>query len=144
MRIPRLLSRTLNDHLQVLTPPEPHALVFPATNGALLRATNFRPQILRPGLRAAGLNESVTAHDLRYSAAAGMIAFNPNPQLIKQQLGHGSVSTTFDFCGHLFPDESDKMADALDAQWESATNGSSKRTGPHADKATSLAADLGT
>ncbi len=38
--------------------------------------------------------------------------------------------TAFDFYGHLFPDESDKLADALDAQWESAANDSSRQSGP--------------
>ena len=52
-----------------------------------------------------------------------MIAVNPNPQLIKQQLGHGSISPTFDFYGHLFPDESDKLVEALDFQWNRPQGG---------------------
>lgn len=134
VRIPRFLSQALNEHLQVHTPANPEAMVFPATNGALLRATNFCPQILRPGLAAAGLNEAVTGHDLRHSAAAAMIAVNPNPQLIRQQLGHGSISTTFDFYGHLFPDESEKLADALDAQWEAQSAQNRRASGPMADQ----------
>jgi len=133
VHIPRFLAGELNEHLKAFTPPDPVALVFPATNGALLRASNFCPRVLRPGLVAAGLNEVVTAHDLRHSAAAAMIAVNPNPQLIKQQLGHGSISTTFDFYSHLFPDESDKLVDALDTQW------SMKQGGPPADLTPSIA-----
>jgi integrase len=144
VRIPRFLAEVLNEHFQAFTPADPEALVFPATNGALLRATNFCPQILRPGLASAGLNESVTGHDLRHSAAAAMIAVNPNPQLIKQQLGHGSISTTYDFYGHLFPDETDKLADALDAQWQSNTNESSKQSGPEADQAPRRLPGVGT
>jgi hypothetical protein len=41
---------------------------------------------------------------------------NPNPQPAKQQLGHGAISIMFDFYGHLFPDESDNLAGALDEQ----------------------------
>jgi integrase len=91
--------------------------------------------VLKPGLDAAGLDLAITAHDLRHSAAAAMIAVNPNPQLIKQQLGHGSISTTFDFYGHLFPDESDKLVDALEIQW------SGTPSGPEADRAPSTAPD---
>ena len=135
VRIPRFLADALNDHVQTFTPPDPEALVFPATNGAYLRATNFSPQVLKPGLEAAELDLAITAHDLRHSAAAAMIAVNPNPQLIKQQLGHGSISTTFDFYGHLFPDESDKLVDALEIQWNGVPSG------PEADRAPSAAPD---
>jgi integrase len=137
VRIPRFLSSVLNDHLQAYTPADPGAIVFPATNGSLLRATNFCPRILRPALVAAGLNTAITAHDLRHSAAAAMITVNPNPQLITEQLGHGSISTTFNFYGHLFPSESDKLADALETQWNSAGNG------PGADRETLNTSEIG-
>jgi integrase len=138
VRIPRFLSEALNTHLQAFTPPDPEALVFAAANGGLMKATRFRSQVIRPSLEAAGLNTAVTAHDLRHSAAAAMIAVNPNPQLIKQQLGHGTISTTFDIYGHLFPDESDKLADALDAQWNR------KQSGPDADQTDSRTLETGT
>jgi integrase len=138
VRIPRFLSEALNIHLQAFTPPDPEALVFAAANGGLMKATRFRSQVLRPSLEAVGLNTAVTAHDLRHSAAAAMIAVNPNPQLIKQQLGHGTISTTFDIYGHLFPDESDKLADALDAQWNR------KQSGPDADQTDSRTLETGT
>ncbi len=137
VRIPRFLAVSLNDHLQTFTPPDPDALVFPATNGAHLRSTNFSPRVLKPGLASAGLDPAITAHDLRHSSAAAMIAVNPNPQLIKQQLGHGSISTTFDFYGHLFPDESDKLVEALDFQWNRPQGG------PEADHDTGTAPGVG-
>ena len=61
-----------------------------------------------------------------------MIAVNPNPELIKRQLGHSSIRVTFDVYGHLFPDESDKMADALETLW----NADQMRTRPVALVAT--------
>ncbi len=52
-----------------------------------------------------------------HSAAAAMIAVNPNPLLICKQLGHSSIRTTFDRYGHLFPDQSAQLIAALDDQW---------------------------
>jgi len=46
-----------------------------------------------------------------------MIRANPNPELAKRQLGHSSIQVTFDLYGHLFPDEADRLADALDDVW---------------------------
>jgi len=138
VRIPRFLAEALNQHLQAFTPPDPEARLFKENTGALMRATRFRRWILLPALESAGLNKKVTAHDLRHSAAAAMIAVNPNPQLIKQQLGHATISTTFDIYGHLFPDESDKLAEALETQWNS------RRSGPEADQAPVRISHVGT
>lgn len=123
VRVPRFLADALNDHLLANPSTDPEALLFAATNGAPPRATNFSTQVFKPALQAVGLDRAVTAHDLRHSAAAAMIAVNPNPEVIKRQLGHASVKTTFDNYGHLFPDESEKLASGLDRQWEQAVRG---------------------
>jgi integrase len=130
--IPPHLAATLNDYIMRDEILDPKALIFTASNGAILRAPNFLSQVLRPALRRAGLNPRIRTHDLRHSAAAAMIAVNPNPELIKRQLGHSSIRVTFDVYGHLFPDESDKMADALETLW----NADQTRTRPVALVAT--------
>jgi len=37
-----------------------------------------------------------------------------HPKAIQQYLGHNTISVTLDRYGHLFPDEQDRVADALD------------------------------
>lgn len=46
-----------------------------------------------------------------------MIKVNPNPELVKRQLGHSSIRVAFDVYGHLFPDESERLTDGLEQLW---------------------------
>jgi integrase len=43
-----------------------------------------------------------------------LIAQGAHPKAIQQHLGHSSISVTFDRYGHLFPDDQDRLAAALD------------------------------
>ncbi len=52
-------------------------------------------------------------------------------ELVKRQLGHSSIQVTYDLYGHLFPDESDRLADALDAVW-TGSDADQMRTKPPA------------
>ena len=45
------------------------------------------------------------------------------------QLGHSTIQVTYDIYGHLFPDEADRLADALDDVW-SASHADQMRTKP--------------
>lgn len=43
-----------------------------------------------------------------------MINQGADPKLIQSQLGHSSISITYDIYGHLFPDRLDELASQLD------------------------------
>jgi integrase len=43
-----------------------------------------------------------------------MINHGGDPKLIQTQLGHSSISITYDIYGHLFPDRLDELAARLD------------------------------
>jgi integrase len=70
-----------------------------------------------PALADAGLPADVRIHDLRHTAASLLIAQGAHPKMIQAHLGHASITTTLDRYGHLFPDDMDRLADALDAAY---------------------------
>ena len=86
----------------------------PAGQRALpaLRSEGRRPTLARFG--AVGLH-GLTPHALRHTAASLAIAAGQNVKVIQQVLGHKSATMTPDLYGHLFGDQLDQVADAMDA-----------------------------
>lgn len=134
--IPRHLTLALNDHLTAY-PGDLDGLAFTTSTGSRVTAAYFANHILKPGLDRAGLDLRFRTHDLRHSAAAAMIRANPNGELVRRQLGHASIKTTFDLYGHLFPDESDRLADALDEIW-TASNADQSRNSSYSGQILSI------
>jgi integrase len=114
VRLPRSVSELLATHLAANVPSRPDALVFTAPNGGPLHLSNFRRRIWIPALRHAGLPERLRIHDLRHTCAALLIAQGGHPKAVQAHLGHSSIAVTFDRYGHLFPDELDQLAEAMD------------------------------
>ncbi|MGO9279693.1 MAG: tyrosine-type recombinase/integrase, partial [Streptosporangiaceae bacterium] len=54
----------------------------------------FRQNIWRPALKRAGMTFHVRAHDLRHAHASWLLAGGADLQMVKDRLGHGSISTT--------------------------------------------------
>jgi len=71
----------------------------------------FRRNIWNPALDNAGMTFHVRAHDLRHANASWLLAGGADLQMVKDRLGHGSISTTEKYL-HTLPDADD---DALDA-----------------------------
>ncbi len=101
-------------------------LVFTAPNGGPLRSSPFRQQIWKPAVEAAGL-EQLRIHDLRGTAASLMISSGANIKAVQRQLGHASAAMTLDLYGHLYEDDLDTLADALDRRYAAATTPGQKR-----------------
>jgi integrase len=112
--IPRRLAVIVNDHLTT----HDASIVFPDTAGGYLRTSNFRGRVLR-ACKAADL-EPIRTHDLRHTAAAMMLAVEPDLHLVMQQLGHSSIAVTVDRYGHLLPGRLDQVADKMDAMLDEA------------------------
>ena len=119
MTLPQFLRTMLNRHLQGV-PADPGALVFTAPGGGPLRLTNFRRRVWVPALRAAKLSERVRIHDLRHTCASLLIAQGEHPKAIQEHLGHSSIQVTIDRYGHLFPDQQEHLAEALESTYQAA------------------------
>lgn len=89
------------------------AFVFPAPLGGVLHLRNFRRSVFDPTVRAAGL-DGLTPHELHYTAASLAIASGANVKVVQQMLGHKSATMTLDLYGHLFGDQLDDVADAME------------------------------
>ena len=117
--LPRFLRTMLNRHLQGVS-ADPGALVFTAPGGGPLRLTNFRRRVWVPALRAAKLSERVRIHDLRHTCASLLIAQGEHPKAIQEHLGHSSIQVSIDRYGHLFPDQQEHLAEALESTYQAA------------------------
>lgn len=88
--------------------------VFAAPRGGVLRIRNFRRAGFEPAVAAAGLGP-LTPHALRHTAASLAIAAGANVKVVQTMLGHKSATMTLDLYGHLFEDQLDEVADAMDS-----------------------------
>lgn len=123
MALPRFIRGMLAIHLKGV-PADPNALVFTAPGGGALRLTNFRRRVWVPAVQAAGLPERVRIHELRHTCASLLIARGAHPKAIQEHLGHSSIQVTIDRYGHLFPDEKERLAEALEYAYQAAAEGS--------------------
>ena len=114
--IPRFLVDDLAAHVSGRQPDD---FVFSAPRGGVLRIRNFRRTGFEPAVAAAGL-APLTPHALRHTAASLAIAAGANVKVVQTMLGHKSATMTLDLYGHLFADQLDEVADAMDAAHPSA------------------------
>jgi integrase len=135
--MPAAIRDLLAHHLEGIG-QEPEALVFVSPTGRPLRYSNFRNRVWRPATEMAGLSD-LDVHELRHTAASLMISRGGDPKLIQTQLGHSSISVTYDIYGHLFPDRLDELAAGLDDLFRSArAPGESKVEAPTLATVTAL------
>jgi integrase len=71
----------------------------------------FRHQVWLPARKAAGLG-SVRVHDLRHAHASWLLAGGADLQVVKERLGHASISTTEKYL-HSLPTADETALDAL-------------------------------
>jgi integrase len=79
----------------------------------------FRQKVWGPALKRAGITFRVRAHDLRHAHASWLLAGGADLQMVRDRLGHGSISTTEKYL-HTLPEADD---DALDAFTRIRTRG---------------------
>ena len=87
--------------------------VFTSAEGGPVRHRNFMPRHFLPAVAESDLPAGFTFHDLRHSHASILIADGWRPDQVKDRLGHGSIRTTLDTYGHLFPGHDDEQLAAL-------------------------------
>ncbi len=100
IQLPPFLVAMLAEHLARRGSPGPDELVFVATRGGTLRATNFHRRYWLPAVAKAGLR-GFTFHGLRHSTVGLMVEMGHHPLVIQRRLGHASSATTMDVYGHV-------------------------------------------
>lgn len=72
----------------------------------------FRLRVWKPALERAGITFNVRPHDMRHAHASWLLAGGADLQMVKERLGHGSISTTEKYL-HTLPDADDTVLDAF-------------------------------
>jgi integrase len=84
-------------------------------NGTPVAAENFWYCGWKPALRAAGLDESLTFHQLRHGAASLLLNQNVPIPVVSKYLGHASPNITMRVYAHVLAGTSGIAADGIDA-----------------------------
>lgn len=98
-----------------------HAFVFPSRRGEeYLGIGEFR-WTFDAAVKSVGLDD-LTPHELRHTAASLAIKSGANVKVVQTMLGHKTATMTLDLYGHLFEDDLDSIASALDAAYRLRTD----------------------
>jgi integrase len=97
---------------------EPEVLVFTSPEGGPLQLSNFRRRVWYPAIRGTE-QQGVKIHEPRHTSASILINQGLHPKIVQQHLGHSSIVVTMDRYGHLYPSDTERVEDALDAAFES-------------------------
>jgi integrase len=116
--MPTFLADALTKHITIYDPPD---VVFrTALRGNLIRRDYFNDRIWKPAIKAAGLFADTTFHDLRHTFASTALAEGVPISEVSKWLGHESITTTVDLYGHLVPEASARVREALDKAFRSS------------------------
>jgi integrase len=112
--LPLPVAQLLEHHLSTY-PPNRHGLIFVGAYGASPYRSPFRARVLRPALKAAGLEgRSLSMRKLRHSSASMMLP-TMDPVDVARRLGHSRPSTTLDIYARFLPDREDAATEAYEA-----------------------------
>lgn len=98
---------------------DPDELLFeaPGKPGEMIReyggASSREDGWFRVALKKSGINEHMTIHDLRHTAASLMVKSGANVKAVQRQLGHASAAMTLDVYADLFDDDLDALSEAM-------------------------------
>jgi integrase len=107
--LPAILVEDLGAHVEGKNPDD---LVFLGERGAVMRAQTFQRQTFTAAAEI-GV-PGLTPHELRHTAASLAIASGADIKVIQTMLGHESAMMTWDLYGHLYGDQLDEVAEAMD------------------------------
>ncbi len=90
----------------------PDSLVFCRPDG-----TSFHPDFVSHQVialaRRAGL-KGLSLHDIRHSNASILLSLGVHPEVVRNRLGHATISTTIDIYSHLLPGVQEEAAQKLE------------------------------
>ncbi|MEV6221834.1 tyrosine-type recombinase/integrase [Nocardia fluminea] len=108
---PDFLSKPLADAIEGKLPTD---YVFPSKDGEVLPLGEFR-WVLDAASAAVKIS-GVVPHSLRHTAASLAISAGANIKVVQRMLGHKTATLTLDLYGHLFDEDLDPVAAALDVK----------------------------
>jgi integrase len=108
--IPHSVARLLATEVENL---DTDSLVFRPKRGDYLTLGQARYRFKLAVAAVDGL-DGIRLHDLRHTCASLSIRAGANVKVLQKLLGHKTATQTLDRYGHLFPDDLDAVAEALD------------------------------
>jgi integrase len=121
--LPKTVSDALAEHIyrRGIGPGE---TVFSSPLGGMLRSANFGRRVWQPATSRLysdypGL-KPLRVHDLRHAAASIAISCGANIKVVQRMLGHEKASVTLDIYGHLYTDDLEHVAAAIDERLRGA------------------------
>lgn len=108
--IPQSVARLLATEIENL---DSDSLVFRPKRGEYLTLGQARYRFKLAVAAVEGI-DGVRLHDLRHTCASLSIRAGANVKVLQKLLGHKTATQTLDRYGHLFPDDLDAVAEALD------------------------------
>lgn len=117
--MPDFLRKAIEEHAEEFKVASTDVLCR-TSRGTLINRAHFNPKIWKPAVKAAGLPEDATFHDLRHTFASTSLAQGVPISEVSRWLGHKSITTTVDLYGHLVPDASARARDAIDGAFAAA------------------------
>ena len=107
-----LLDRARHD-FPLESRPQGSDLVFRTKSGRPYDPRNVTRTYKRV-LQAAGLNSSLTLHDLRHTHASLLLAQGIHPKVVSERLGHTNIEVTLNTYSHVLQPMQSQAAEALD------------------------------
>lgn len=117
--MPDFLQKAITEHAAEFRLGDADVLCR-TSRGTLFRRDYFNRHIWKPAIKAAGLPEDTTFHDLRHTFASTSLAQGVPISEVSRWLGHKSITTTVDLYGHLVPEASARARDAIDDAFKTA------------------------
>jgi integrase len=109
--VPAFLAKLLKTEISVR---EGDALVFTSARGGGYLTLGQARYTFTKATKAVEGCGGVRLHDLRHTCASLAISAGANVKVVQRLLGHKTAVLTLDRYGHLFPDDLDAVAEALD------------------------------
>jgi len=121
VQLPESVLQELKEHLDEHVANRPDASIFSATDGSMVRLSNWRHRIWQPAVEQAGLPSGSTPYVLRHTAASLMAQQGVPVSTAAAALGHDPAIYLRTYA-HLYPGDLRSAADAMDAVRTAARN----------------------
>jgi integrase len=114
--LPSTVAEALAQHIAEFPPAEDGSL-FTTERGNLYRQEHYGARFFTPAVRASGLPDGTTSHDLRHHFASVLLAAGESVVAVAELLGHENAALVLKTYGHLMPNSEDRMRRAIDRAW---------------------------
>jgi hypothetical protein len=114
VQLPETVLQELRVHILEHVADRHDASIFSATDGSMVRLSNWRHRVWQPAADQAGLPSGVTPYVLRHTAASLMAQQGVPVSTAAAALGHDPAIYLRTYA-HLYPGDLRSAADAMDA-----------------------------